>query len=236
MALWNSLAVHHPVVSRQAEGPAVPITAATPGQLCSTQLWDFQECSCRARNRIAGCHLAVGQQKYGLQVSPGLAQLHIIRSELVRAYSTRHGFSGESSRQRGVFVCPRVRTAVGVVQIISTGYITIEFRAEFIMHINLTALVHMKNGVKMVVLNIGLDCEVSIWEVTPLLYSLRIHVSCAQELRNAHKPGRVDLSFRAPIPFSYSWCDILTAEATGETETFCYYDTALLERHEEIYM
>lgn len=94
----------------------------------------------------------------------------------------------------------------------------------------------MKNGVKIVVLNICLDFEIPVWKVTPLSYSLGIHESCAQELRNTHKPGGVDLSFRAPILFSYNCCGILTAKATGETETFCLFDIALLEHHEDIYM
>lgn len=138
--------------------------------------------------------------------------------------------------QRGVFVCHKVHTAMGVVQIISTEYITTEFRGEFIAQINLTALIHMKNGVKIVVLNICLDGEIDIWKVTPLLYSLRFRMSCAQELRNTHKPGGVDLSFKAPIPLPYNRCGILTAKATGETEIFYLYDIALLECRENTYM
>lgn len=104
------------------------------------------------------------------------------------------------------------------------------------MQITLTALIHMKNGVKIVVLNICLDFEISIWKVTPLLYSLRVHVSCAQELRNTHKPGGVDLSFKAPMPLSYNWCGILTAKVTGKTEIFYLYDIVLLEHREDIYV
>lgn len=125
---------------------------------------------------------------------------------------------------------------MGVVQIISTEYITTKFRGEFIMQINLTALIHMKNGVKRVVLNVCLDFEISVWRATPLLHSLRVCVSCAQELRNTHKPGGVDLSFKAPIPLPYNWCGILTAKATGETATFCLYDIALLECRENTYI
>lgn len=86
------------------------------------------------------------------------------------------------------------------------------------MQINLTAPIHMKNGAKTVVLNVCLDFEIFIWKVTPLSYSLQIHVSCAQEPRNARKPGGVDFSFGTPIPFSYNGCGILTAKATGERD------------------
>lgn len=40
----------------------------------------------------------------------------------------RHSFGGESSMQRGIFAFREVHTAMGDVQVISTKYITTEFR------------------------------------------------------------------------------------------------------------
>lgn len=107
---------------------------------------------------------------------------------------------------------------MGVVQIISTEYIkteseviisteytAIEFRLEFITQINQTALIHMKNGVKTVVLNTCLVFEISIWKVTPLSYSLRIHVSYAQELRNANRKGGFELQGPYSLLFQLVW-------------------------------
>lgn len=89
--------------------------------------------------------------------------------------------------------------------IISTEYTAIEFRLEFITQINQTALIHMKNGVKTVVLNTCLVFEISIWKVTPLSHSLRIHVSYAQELRNANRKGGFELQGPYSLLFQLVW-------------------------------